>query len=88
MVHDFSFRAKKYLWYQSIWKCIKLYYSLRVFHTSVCWWSSTGVSVTACLLVSGTLLSILDDLNNAVVPYLFSFFQIFIFEFLKTFYIL
>ena len=44
---------------------------LRVFHTSISRWFSTGVWVTASLLkspqVSRTLLSILADLNNAVI---------------------
>ena len=42
-------------------------YFLRVFHISVSWWSFMGVWVTASLLVSRTLLSILADHNNAVV---------------------
>ena len=41
---------------------------LRVFHTSVSWWFHTGVWVTKTSpQVSMTLLSILADLNNAVV---------------------
>ena len=46
-----------------------LYYHLliRVFHISVSWWSFTRVWVTASLLVSRTLLSILAVLNNVVV---------------------
>ena len=41
---------------------------MRVFHTNVSWWFSTGICVTVkSPQVSGTLLSILADLNNAVV---------------------
>ena len=43
------------------------YYSLRVFHTSVSWWSFTGVSDSKSPQVSSTFLSILTNLNNAVV---------------------
>ena len=44
---------------------LRQYYFLRAFPTSVIWWPS--LSVTKSSQVSRTLLSILTDLNNAVV---------------------
>ena len=45
-----------------------LFYSLRVFHISASWWFSTGVSIDSKPpQISRTLLSILADLNIAVV---------------------
>ena len=41
---------------------------LTSFYTRICWWSFTGVRATAkSFQVSRTLLSILTDLNNAVI---------------------
>ena len=42
---------------------LSLFYSMGVFHTSVCWWFSTGVSANKSPQVSRTLV----NLNNAVV---------------------
>ena len=43
------------------------YYSSRVFHISISWWSFTRVNDRKSPQISRTLLSILSDLNNAVV---------------------
>ena len=43
------------------------YYSLRVFHINISWWSFAEVWVTASLLKSRGLFSILAKLNYAVV---------------------
>ena len=60
---------------------IIIFTPLRVFHTSVNWWSFTGVWVTASLLkcprVSRTLLSILPNLNSLDGLHLPSYFQVF-----------
>ena len=51
----------------NLFQTINHYFThLKVFHTSISWWLSIGVWVTANLLKSPGL-SILADLNNAVV---------------------